>query len=70
MAMDPNLASIYKQVTDAFTASADSIVGAGNFELRYQGLVYDKEPDRNKYWAYVSTAITVCPVRLESISAM
>ena len=56
MAIDPNLASIYKQVTDAFTANADAIVGSGNFELRYQGLVYDKEPDRNKYWAYVSTA--------------
>ena len=30
MAMDPNLASIYKQVTDAFTTNADAIVGSGN----------------------------------------
>ena len=52
--MDNNFLAMYEHFTNGFASEAATIIGAP-VEIRYQGNVYAKEPDRSKYWVRLST---------------
>lgn len=55
--MDPVLESMYEHFSTIWDASVGAIV-PGGIEVRYQGNIYNEDPDRNAYWCKLSTVYT------------
>jgi hypothetical protein len=55
--MDPILESMYEHFTTNWDLGVDAII-PGGIEIRYQGNIYKEDPDRNAYWARLSTVYT------------